>query len=72
MAWHLLILRMIVRADFVQMNGVAVLLWSLTYVVIARFRAATLPNVPRRIRRFVISAKKRSTALSQDELVGVK
>jgi hypothetical protein len=37
-----------------------------------RRRESPLANVPRRILRFVISAKKRSTALSHDELVGVK
>jgi hypothetical protein len=47
---------MIVRADFVQVNGVAVLLCSLTYDVIGRFKVATLLKVPRRFRRLVISA----------------
>ena len=37
---------MIVRAGFVQMNGVAVLLWSVTYAAMARFKAATLRKVP--------------------------
>ena len=36
------------------------------------FTHRTEPNVPRRMRFAVISEKNRSTAFSQDELVGVK
>src|SRR6202008_285300 len=59
-------------ADLVQMNGLGSALWFSRYSMIALLSSATLLKMPRRIRFRVISAKNRSTMLSQDAEVGVK
>ena len=54
------------------MKGLGSSLWFSSYSMMALLSSATLLNALRRMRLRVISAKKRSTILSQDAEVGVK
>ena len=56
----------------VQIKGFGLTLCAAMYSLIAASKSGTLLNTPRLIRLSVMSRKKRSTMLSQDELVGVK
>ena len=56
----------------VQINGFGLALCAAMYSLMADSNSDTLVNTPRRMRLSVMSRKKRSTMLSQEELVGVK
>lgn len=62
----------ITSAAAVHMNGLATVLCVARDILESRSGLGTLEDFPRRIRRRVISPKKRSTWLSQLALVGVK
>src|SRR5258708_15192591 len=53
-------------------NGFGSVLWSWTYLLMAACRSTIPTKVPRLRRRLVSTAKKPSTALSHEALVGVK
>ena len=57
---------------FLSTCGLGSALWFSRYSMIASLSSATLLKAPRRMRFRVISAKNRSTMLSQDAEVGVK
>ena len=59
-------------AGLVHTKGLGSALWHSRYSRIARSNSATLWNAPRLMRFVAISAKKRSTRLSQEADVGVK
>jgi hypothetical protein len=59
-------------ADFVQVNGLLSLFQFLLYSPMALTNALTLPQLPRLILLFVISANHRSTKCSHDECLGIK